>query len=799
MGSIKCLNCLNEITIIPSMECPHCKAQLSDAKIAFLSYLGPEDSLVGYQRSYKLVLMKCIFSEILEAMPSFVHKDEDRQYLILPARRVTEAFRDYYLARVKEGLPPDKGVDSRIENIENSSLQDVWLVIHMNPLAAIQKQGFLRVSGEGLNGEFVLQKDFSGFTAKEFRNLIDILDRKLKFYYSKINSYALSETSSPSERSIEEGTEKLASVSYKDPEVFEAKDDKAYCEDDTASGAMESIIPIEELSLSTRAFNALKRSKIDTLGQLVKAYNNGSLAEIRNIGKIVIEEIAGVLNDTEFKTQEKVSSYSGKFTTELPFGIADKRIDEMFEGGMFNIFVRHCHRTDRNQIKDLVGFNYEELLTIRGLGAKKISAVLERFKQLEQLSINGAGADSVSEISMLIQEKKIYIHPTNWGCDVSILRLVGITSIAISMLNEAGHNKLGDLDGIAYQVFARKIRHRSTAQILKVLEQFEKPFKEVLDEFLDECAEDKAFDMLLRRAEGRTLQNVAEEYSITRERVRQICNNEIRKLNVPCSFIAEMLMTENGGRWFRKDQIYDLIVNLNYAKTLTFVFENSDEYYCIHSSGVFVQKTAFPGIEVRLPELVSDIVAEGVNVFESADKIEDVLESAGFGFITSDDFLGILIDLDYTFYGDYVLKNRTSYGWLCARIVEEEYPDGISNTKEDMIRLRELVQQKYGDLDLPESDRSVYARLCNHLILRGRSKYIAPSRVYADESILSEIKSYIERSKQKDIFYSELFAEFEGLLLMMTNIDNAQFLHGVLRYHYPADYSYSRDFLSKES
>jgi len=44
-----------------------------------------------------------------------------------------------------------------------------------------------------------------------------------------------------------------------------------------------------------------------------------------------------------------------------------------------------------------------------------------------------------------------------------------------------------------------------------------------------------------------------------------------------------------------------------------------------------------------------------------------------------------------------------------------------------------------------------------------------------------------------------LFAEFEGLLMMMTNIDNHQFLHGVLKYYYPADYSYSRDFLSKET
>ena len=493
MGSIKCLNCRNEITTISGMECPHCKAQLSHVKIAFLSYLGTEDSLAGYQRSYKLVLLKCIFTALLDVMPPVVQNDKDRQILPVSVQMVTEAFRDYYLTRVKEGLPTDKDVDSRIENIDNSSLRDVWLMIQMNPLAAIQKQGFLRVAGEGLNGEFVLQKELNSFTAKELRNLIDLLDRKLELYYKKINSRAVSWVYKFPAQAAEAITEKemvVSSGTSETPEVIGAvepcqKDVASECTDGqpdevppAAAELTESNVPIEELSLSTRAFNALKRGKIDTLGQLAKAFSDGSLAEIRNIGKIVIEEIAEVLNNPAPKTHEEDFSYDGEFSAELASGIADKRIDEVFEGGMFNLFVQHCRLTGKNQVKDLAGFKYEELLTIRGLGAKKVSAVLERLKEIEQLATNGAGADSVSNeaLGALIQEKKIYIHPTNRGCAVSILRLAGITGMAITALSEAEYTTLGDLDGIDYQVFTRKVRHRSTEAMLKALDRFENPF-----------------------------------------------------------------------------------------------------------------------------------------------------------------------------------------------------------------------------------------------------------------------------------------------------------------------------------
>ena len=83
MGNIRCLNCNKEIVTISGMECPHCRAQLSHVKIAFLSYLGPEDSLAGYQRSYKLVLLKSIF-ELVRAGQT------------ISVARVSEAFRQYY-------------------------------------------------------------------------------------------------------------------------------------------------------------------------------------------------------------------------------------------------------------------------------------------------------------------------------------------------------------------------------------------------------------------------------------------------------------------------------------------------------------------------------------------------------------------------------------------------------------------------------------------------------------------------------------------------------------------------------
>lgn len=808
MGNIKCLNCRNEITTISGMECPHCRAQLSHVKIAFLSYLGPEDSLAGYQRSYKLVLYKAIF-ELLKAGQT------------ISVSRVAEAFRQYYLDRKQAGLRADKDADIRIANVENSDLRDIWLLINMNPYAAIAKHGFMKVKGDGLNGIFILQKGIDTLTSIELDSILNIVEKKLVRYYESIGSSALvgslvesvgdsqepvaeavvAEIPSPAVvvEEIPAPVPEQVDDAEKDPTAVETNENDS----PTTYGGASGDILLEDLPLSTRAFNAFKRSGMANLGQLRASYRDGSIAEIRNIGRTVIQEIGELLTKpvqgalpTEPLVEQVELSPEGVFSGNMDESAKNLLIEEVFADNAFNLFRQYCARNGMRTIGDLIGFPYNNLMNERGFGRGKMIKILEKWASIQQGTEVPPSLIALPDSAV---EPVIEIHESNLAFSIGLIMNFSGARRIHDLLETAGIRTLGDLNGYTQVSLARKLRYEKLNSFLTALERFKKPYSEVLEECFEEIAQEKSFDVFARRTEGKTLQAIGEEFDITRERVRQICAKTQRHIMPVIHPLIDLLMQQNGAKYIREEQIREFIDNEVFANATVYTLQEAENFKAFGSPIIFFETTSYPNIDRILLDLVTDIVGEGINIFESADDIENTLDTAGFGFLTADDFLGLLIDFDFTFYGDYVLKDRKCYGRLCARLIEEHFPDGISNSKEDMDRLRNLVKQEYGDLELPDSDRSVYARICDYLILRGRSKYIAPAKVFVDEGILAEIKQFIEDSKQKDIFYSELFAEFEGLLMMMTNIDNHQFLHGVLRYYYPADYSYSRDFLSKES
>lgn len=793
MGNIRCLNCRGEITTISGMECPHCKAQLSHVKIAFLSYLGPEDSLAGYQRSYKLVLFKSIF-ELLKAGQA------------ISVARVSEVFRKYYLDRKAAGLPADKEADKRISEIEQSDLRDIWLLISMNPFAAISKHGFLKVKGDGLNGVLVLQKGIDTLTTKEIDSVLDIVEKKLVRYFESIGSTALigplaEKVKAPESEALPE----------QEPETVETEEESCAAESElplnaevgTYANASGGIL-LEDLPLSTRAFNAFKRSGMSNLGQLRSCYCDGSISEVRNIGRTVIQEIGELLGKpvqgrelpTEPLCEQTELSSDGVLSGDMDEETKLLKIEEVFADNAFNLFRQYCERNGLFTIGELIGFPYNNLMNERGFGKGKMIKIVEKWASLlDGTSTVQSNADQ-SEVSA---ESCIEIHESNLGFGIGLVSNFAGARKIHDLLAEAGIKTLGDINGYTRIALARKLQYEKLNSFLSALEHFKKPYSEVLEERFEQIADDRSFGVFARRAAGKTLQAVGEEFDLTRERVRQICSKKQRLIMPIIHPMIETLMQQNGARYFREEQIREFIDSEVYANVVMYTLRETESFKSFSSPLIFFETSSYPDVDRTLKELASDIVGDGINIFESAEEIEKALDAAGFGFLNADDFLGLLIDLDFTFYGDYVLQDRKSYGRLCARIVEEYFPDGISNTKEDMDRLRDLTKQQYGDLDLPDSDRSVYARICDYLILRGRSKYIAPGKVFVDKDILAQIKDYIDNSKQKDIFYSELYAEFEGLLTMLTNIDNHQFLHGVLRYYYPADYSYSRDFLSKET
>jgi hypothetical protein len=147
------------------------------------------------------------------------------------------------------------------------------------------------------------------------------------------------------------------------------------------------------------------------------------------------------------------------------------------------------------------------------------------------------------------------------------------------------------------------------------------------------------------------------------------------------------------------------------------------------------------------------------------------------------------------------VKGNQSYGVVCRDAIIRFFPNGIkldSDEKNlDMLKLRQIIAQRYNGLDLPSNNRALTARITPLLILSGRGQYTPIENVIYDRNLFAEVYSYIHNDPHPTLYYSEIFAQFRGRFLAETSITNSNFLHGMLKYLYPNDFIYERDLLIK--
>ena len=152
-------------------------------KEKFFKYLGSENDLSGYQRSYKLVLFKFLFEMM-----------DDQGYV--PAYEVTKAFQNYYVERIESGKIPDINVDSRIQNANKSTIRQIYAVINENPYYSINSQGYLvkeaRTDNQGNRKEYFkfVPELVAELTKEDIKNIKKIIDKKLELYFSIIDKSA---------------------------------------------------------------------------------------------------------------------------------------------------------------------------------------------------------------------------------------------------------------------------------------------------------------------------------------------------------------------------------------------------------------------------------------------------------------------------------------------------------------------------------------------------------------------------------------------------------------------------------
>ena len=334
---------------------------------------------------------------------------------------------------------------------------------------------------------------------------------------------------------------------------------------------------ISVLPLSVRAQNCLRRADIHTIGTMMD-YPADEFINIRNMGVRSVEEILGFIRSLKDGTgdyvlaeaqeqaaavvpivQEPAASddMSTVFLDETGAIVQDIPVKELL------LSVRARNSLTRNGYKfasELVGITYGELMNLQNMGVKTAEEVLAYIEKISvqrgtcvtQNEANSSGNDLAAEMHSAYGEgENVWLReiftvksqfPEAMG-ETLIYRLYdsvfvrGTVKAKILQIVEENNNE------ISKTALEEKLpQHLNNTTILEeILLELEAisavEMGEVMiyrqypsvTEFAAHIENDRIREVIQGRIEGKTLQEIGEQYGVTRERVRQLMQKGLRK------------------------------------------------------------------------------------------------------------------------------------------------------------------------------------------------------------------------------------------------------------------------------
>lgn len=541
--------------------------------------------------------------------------------------------------------------------------------------------------------------------------------------------------------------------------------------------------------LSTRALNALHGQGVFTIGELHHFLKIKNIDYIRNVGKLTSREI----RNFAAKFRRIDNKYYFKNIEE------DKNNIEQINDDLKNLSTRSKNilkRLNISTIDELLKFlknnNIEDIRGVGRLTVNEINNVIKRHIK---------DSDSISKNQLMFE----HINNNNKKLSIDTLIIAKVAPPAINKLKKINIRNFDDFNKVHKIDIASMVSKLSLSRIEKMGKLLTKSPFDVFEIVLTNDMSEKDFEIYLRRAQGSTLQEIADnpvgdEEKVTRERIRQIEKKYYSKIFQLVKHIALIMMRSRG--FITIDDISEKYLKNEFVQIFIHTCKRISGFEYFDFADTFIVKTN-KITEERLAKLIESYTGEGINLYEKMVDLEEYLHSEGYKFIDLSNIINFFNKYNYTVLGEFVFKKSPPYGFLCSNIVKQNFPDGIKlnqndeSPEQDLKILRKIVKEKYGGVKLPESDRALSARISDYLVLSKRGMVTHPDNIFVDITLLDNIKKYIDSNVNNKLYYVEIFSEFEGILTLTSNIDNHNFLHGVLQYYYPQSYNYSRDYLIK--
>lgn len=760
-----CLNCKHQIEDNVS-HCPYCDMQLNSEKTRFLKYIGDVDSLIGYQKSYKLILLKIIFEFL-------------NQGKALSVDSIMYSIKAFYLNRIKNGLPPDYEVDDRIAKMsENTSIYDIWAVFKANPYNVINNQGFLFLEKNN-DGEliFVLPEMLLvNLTPSECSTLIDLLNKKLDLYYSRLDNSVNKNTNASSEPQEPFGSQLVI------PER----------------------IPIEITNLSVRAQHCLLREGYKYVEEILELTED-TILNIKNAGQKTAQEIIAFISnclkgDYSFIKQNTIVSVKGEsIETNYKKISGENILQQSIENTSLGTKAQNALiQIGCLTVGDLLDIKYPILLNIKTVGARTINEIIE-FVFFVKQHIGDCVREDKNSSYTNIKYPYCLISTECENIPVVVLSCFGLSSTLISSLQSCGIYRLGQLKKMDYSQIHTALGDKWVRLLIHPLSEFNDGIVDAVERFLDAMDKEEDLSVIVKRSQGATLQEIGDETGMTRQGVCLKIDKPLKIIKPMAACLADVLIRSSQVHFLTLQDVYDIYDNDNYDAILSYALRESEDIETVEPLGWFFIKQEI-SINSLLRDAIQQYVGDGILWNENIEQLVEILQNKNLLFVDLDDVWLYMLSMGYKTYGEYVSPHSVSYGVLLTIVLDKFFPQGITfSDPGDMALLREKAIELFGNLHLPEEDRAVASRVADYLILCDRGKWISPSKVAIESTTLDTIKNYIDNSSNNIIYYQALFTQFEGLLTMTSEINNYHYLHGVLKQFYGNEYSFTRDYLQKEN
>lgn len=566
-------------------------------------------------------------------------------------------------------------------------------------------------------------------------------------------------------------------------------------------------VNISVLDLSKRTHNCLVRYGYRTLSAMLVLTKN----EIHSIGNMGTTSVNNILT----KMQNYVSTHIGSLNIEKAAGIKKMSANlknavlSMIKGKMYNIEL--LDDNEKETFNKFLGYTDEMGKEIFELAMYSPNYMYEICSALSRFA-----SDTLKIMTYKDQiNEKIFLLPKNVRSSKAMPFITAFKSSVSNYLS-----KLCDDDltiGKISELYNTSDSSVDIADLTKMINKFVDWLNFDLDELVESIStkieshlskhgtnESNTLDVLAERNKGTTLEEIAAQRGVTRERIRQIENKCITtSLKVLKAQKYDVVMLYFA--FYPKEQM------IKYGSSSGTLGDFFDKFWGVfkkipETSYYFYDKNNDAIVRKSFVRNLCGRVTAASSITEALNGLPSVIHESKFLQYVDElaknlkcrseavlSYASGVFDKD----GEFYHREKITLAFMCDYILKTRFLAGFKtgdNYESD--RFRQYIRELFGTQKYEITNRALDAKIGGIGCLCDRGKYLHPDLLNVEPEIMEQVYNFIDESPHKVLPYIEIYEALESTL-SGSAITNRYVLQGAIK-KYGSKYKSNRDYIYKD-